>query len=281
MKIPAALHDPEDEGPRGHWRAPQAPNYAAPPPLPNAPTPSGYPGMPAGGEAASQVPSFLRMPAAAPAGPEGLSPEVEAELAATGAYGEEDPFKPDPKRDTYVPLALLAIGFVLTVLNFAWSMDGHHGAAVAGGIVGAIVKLMLGLVLMLVGALLAAKFAGINFGAVGPAILKLAGLCLAPSALGELVTTLLGGDMAVSYIGWAVQAVMYYALIAYLFRLDGGQTVVVVFAITIVKVVLFFVLGAALLVGMGSVIEDAGHRVQHPGSGHGSSMTSHDADDED
>ena len=277
MRIPAALHDPEDEGPRGHWRPPQAPGHASPPPLPAAPAASAFPGMPPGAEAAAQVPSFLRMPTAPLPGPDGLSPDVEAELAATGAYGEDDPFKPDPKRDTYVPLALLAIGFVLTVVNFAWSMDGHQGVAVAGGVIGAVFKLVLGLVLMLVGALLAAKFAGINFGAVGPAILKLAGLCLAPSALGELVTTLLGGDMAVAYIGWAVQAVMYYALISYLFRLDGGETVVVVFAITIVKVVLFFVLGAALLVGMGSMIEDAGDRVRNP---QGSSMTSYDADGE-
>jgi hypothetical protein len=237
--------------------------------------------MPPGGETASQVPSFLRMPTAPPPSPEGLSPEVEAELAATGAYGEDDPCQPDPKRDTYVPLTLLAIGFVLTVVNFAWSMDSLSGAAVAGGVIGAVFKLVFELVLMLVGALLAAKFAGINFGAVGPAILKLAGLCLAPSALGGLVTTLLGGDPAVAYIGWAVQAVMYYVLISYLFRLDGGETVVVVFAITIMKVVLFFVLGAVLLVGMGSVIEDAGDRVRNPGGGQGSSMTSYDADDED
>jgi hypothetical protein len=282
MKIPAVLHDAEDEGPQGRWRPPQAPGRGAPPPPSAAPSASAFAGMPAaGGEAASQVPSFLRMPVTAQPSPEGLSPEVEAELAAVAAYGEEDPCKPDAKRDTYVPVALLAVGFVLTVLNFAWSMDGHHGAAVAGGIVGTVFNLVVGLVLMLLGALLAAKFAGINFGSVGPAILKLAGLCLAPGALGDLVTTLLGGDMAVSYIGWAVQAVMYYALISYLFRLDGGQTVVVVFAITIVKVVLFFVLGAALLVGMGSMIEDAGDRVRHPGGGQGSSMTSHHADDDD
>jgi hypothetical protein len=132
--------------------------------------------------------------------------------------------------------------------------------------------------MMLMAALVAAKFAGINFGPVGPAILKLAGLCLAPSALGDLVTTLLGGDMAVAVIGWVVAAVIHYALISYLFRLDGGQTVVVVFAIGIVRVVVGFMLGAALLVGMGSMIEDAGERVRD--GGQDSSVTSYDADDE-
>src|SRR5688572_23287731 len=104
MKIPAVLQDPEDEGPRGHWRPPQAPGYgqgyaqgypqgyaqgypqghaqaypqsypqghAAPPPLPTAAAASGYPGMPAGAGIAAQVPSFLRMPTAPPPG-EGLS----------------------------------------------------------------------------------------------------------------------------------------------------------------------------------------------------------------
>jgi hypothetical protein len=234
--------------------------------------------MPPAGDAGAQVPAFLRMPGGAPPPPsDALSPEVEAEMAALGAYGDKDPFEPDPKRDTYVPIALLAVGFVLTVINFAWSMDAHSGAAVAGGVIGAVVKLVVGMVLMLVGALLAAKFAGIDFGPVGPAILKLAGLCLAPSAMGDLVTTLLGGDMAVAQVGWVVMAVVYYVLISYLFRLDGGQTVIVVFAITIVKVIMFFVLGAALIVGMGSVIEDAAERVKD--GGQGSSITSYDADE--
>jgi hypothetical protein len=236
--------------------------------------------MPAADGASLQVPAFLRAPDAAPPAPEeGLSPEVEAEMAALGAYGERDALEPDPRRDVHVPVALLVIGFVLTVINLAWSIDAGHGAAVAGGVIGAVVKLVVGLVLMLLGALAAAKFAGINFGPIGPAVLKLAGLCLAPSATGDLVTTMLGGDPAVAQIGWAVMAVIYYILISYLFRLDGGQTVVVVFAITIVKVVMFFVLGAALLVGMGSAIEGAGERVRD--GGQESSVTSFDGADAD
>ena len=208
-----------------------------------------------------------------------LPPEVEAELAATGRYGEEDLTQADPRRDLYVPVALLVAGFLLTIVDFAVASKTSAAVAAAAGVVVVGLKLVVGMVMTFAAALLAARFAGINFGPIGPALLKLAGLCLAPSALGDLVTTLLGGDMAVAQIGWAVMAVVYYVLISYLFRLDGGQTVIVVFAITIVKVIMFFVLGAAVLVGMGSMIEDAGERVRD--GGQDSAITSYEADDED
>jgi hypothetical protein len=214
---------------------------APPPPEPGArsiPAPAD--------DSASGVPAFLRAPAGF-AADDALPPEVEAELAATAKYGEEDFTKPDPRRDLHVPVALLAIGFLITVIDFGYGMRMHPGAAVAAGILVTGVKLLFGMILMLGAALAAARFAGINFGPIGPALLKLAGLCLAPSALGDLTTQLLGGDMAVAQLGWVVRVVLYWVLVSYLFRLDGGQTAAVVGAITIVKIVTTVVVGSLLL----------------------------------
>jgi hypothetical protein len=202
-----------------------------------------------------QVPSFLRIPAA-PAGAEDALPaDVEAELAAVAKYGEDDPNKPDPRRDTYVPLALLAIGLIVAVIHFGYTMK--PGAAVAAAVLVVAIKLIFGMIFMLGGALLAARFAGVNFGPLGPALLKLAGLCLAPSALGDLVTGLLGGDVAVGQLGRIVEIVLYWSLVSYLFRLDGWHTVVVVGTITIVKIVAFSVVISLVGLAFGSSLPDA------------------------
>ena len=212
------------------------------------------PPVPAAG-ASDGVPGFLSMRAAMNGGDDSLSADVEAELAAVGKYGEEDLTRADPRRDTYVPLALIGIGLLVAVIDFGYTM--HPGAAVAAGVLVTGFKLVFGMILMLGSALLAARFAGINFGPIGPALLKLAGLCLAPSALGDLTTSLLGGDMAVSQIGWVVRIVLTWALVSYLFRLDGMQTVIVVGTITIVKLVAFVLIGSLFALSFGSFAMDA------------------------
>ena len=193
------------------------------------------------------------MPASEDAG-EGLPADVEAEMAALGRYAEDDPNKPDPRRDVHVPLALLAVGFAIALVHFGYTMQ--PGAAVAAAVLVTGFKLLFGMVLMLGAALLAARFAGINFGPVGPALLKLAGLCLAPSAVGDLVTSLLGGDMAVAQIGWVVRIILYWVLVSYLFRLDGGQTVIVVGTIALVKILTFLFVGSLLALAFGSAWAD-------------------------
>ena len=197
---------------------------AAPPPPPPAGASGGGP---------SDIPAFLRMAHAG--GDDTLPPEVEAELAATGKYGEEDLTQLDPRRDTHVPVALLVIGFALTLVDFRFFMSAHPGAAVATAILYVGFKLTVGMILMLGGALLAARFSGVNFGPLGPALLKLAGLCVGPSAVGDLVTSMLGGDGAVAQIGLVVQILLYWGLVSYLFRLDGAQTMAVVGTIAAVK----------------------------------------------
>jgi len=176
-----------------------------------------------------------------------LPPEIEAELAAAAGYGEGDLNRHSPARDVHVPVALLVIGFLLTVAEFA--IGTGHPAAMAAGVVVFGVKLVVGLGLTFAAALVTAKFAGINFGPFWTALLKLAALSLGPSALGDLTTHVLG-DAGFGQVGWAVRVVLYWFLAAYLFELDGAQTSAVVAAVAIVKVILTVFLGSLLLFGM-------------------------------
>ena len=248
--------------------------FKFPPALVIPPAPAAPPAAAPPGEPSSQVPGFLGTPGPNAAGDESLSPEIEAELAATAQYGEEDHNKPDPRRDRHVPVALLVVGFVLTVADAVFAAHTHAAAAVAGGVLVAGAKLVIGTLLMLGGALAAARFAGINFGPAGPAILKLAALCLAPSALGDLTTTLLGGDMAVAQIGWVVRVVLYWSLVSYLFRLDGFQTVIVTGSITVVKVVTGVIVGSLFLMSIMPAPDGDGAA----GFGADAPMTGRDAD---
>jgi hypothetical protein len=176
-----------------------------------------------------------------------LPSEIEAELAATAAFGEGDVTRHNPARDVHVPVALLVIGFLLTVADFA--LGNHHPAAMAVGVVAFAVKLVVGLGLTFAAALVTAKVSGINFGPIWPAMLKLAALSLGPSALGDLATQVLGGDAAVAQVGWVVRVVLYWFLAAYFFELDGAQTAAVVAAVAVVKFIMVVFLGSLLLFG--------------------------------
>jgi hypothetical protein len=179
------------------------------------------------------------MPSADPAS-EQLDSETEAVLAETGKFGEDPQAhqKPDPRRDLHVPVALLAAGVVLTFIGL--HSGGASGAVMAA--VATIVALVISTVLYVGGGLLAAHFGGIYLGTLGPALLKFAAVSIFPASLADLITNLLGGDMAVACLGNGVGIVTCWGLVSYLFRLDGPKTVTVVIAIAIVKLVLGFVL---------------------------------------
>ena len=164
-----------------------------------------------------------------------LDAETEAALAETGKFGEDPDAhkKPDPRRDLHVPVGLLAAGLVLTFIDL--NFGGAFGAVVATMATG--IKLVVSTALVLAGGLLAARFGGVYLGELGPALLKLAAVGVFPAALADLVTKLLGGDMAVAILGNAVGVVTCWSLVSYLFRLDGPATMSVVIGVAIVKIV--------------------------------------------
>ena len=174
-----------------------------------------------------------------------IDEKTARELAGLAEYGETDPNKPDVFRDLHAPLGLIGVGLMITAGEVAWMT--REGALVGAATIYVVVSTFIQLVVMFAGILGAAKVGGISFGPLGTAVLKLLAVYLAPSALGMLITQALGGDMAVAMIGYGVAAVLYWSLIAYLFRLDGQQTVTCVMAIGVARwVAKAFVVGLFL-----------------------------------
>ena len=211
-----------------------------PPPLPPQPMTPFIPGQ-----------SLIHDP-----GADKLDADIEAELAATGAYAEhEGEAKPDPFRDLHLPLGLLGVGGLLVIAQVVLVATQSRAAAV-GVIIGTAVSLVINVALMLGGVLLAARFAGISFGEFKTALLKLCAIYVAPTFLGQLMTQALGGNAAVACIGWGVSVICYWGLTSYLFQLDGAQTMTCVTAISIVRFLAHFVVGAVMMIAVVSTVDD-------------------------
>jgi hypothetical protein len=178
-----------------------------------------------------------------------LDEATERELRETGGYGEDESGlnEWDETRDKNVPLALLVAG-MLPMLGYAIFKTAHLGLpGIMGAMIGTAVGLFINTVIMLIAVLVAAKVAGINFGPGGPVIIKLCAAYTGPMALGSVVTMALGGDMAVFILGNAVSVVFYWALLSYLFKLDGQQTMIVVVTVTAVKILLALCIVQAIM----------------------------------
>jgi hypothetical protein len=199
----------------------------------------------------SPVPAFLRIPTEPDPSNDELDPDTEAELAATAKFGVDPTAhdRPDPRRDLYVPIGLLAGGVVLTYLACTTGADAYAPAA---AVFATIVKLIMMSALYLTGCLLAARFGGIDLGPLKPALLKIAAVSVFPAAVADVITTALGGDIAVFFLGNGVGIITSWMLVAYLFRLDGQRTMTVVGTIATLKMILIWLVGptlAALAIG--------------------------------
>lgn len=178
-----------------------------------------------------------------------LPEEVERELAALGAYREAAPSEFDKFRDVNLPTALLAVGLALALAQIAYM--SRSGTLVLAATAVILVQLAVNLALMLGGVLLAARFAGIDFGPLHTALVKLCAASVAPTALGGFITQMLGGDIAVTFLGLGISVLCYWGLLSYLFRLDGAQTMVCVLAIAGVRLVAYMcILGTISLLVM-------------------------------
>jgi hypothetical protein len=142
-----------------------------------------------------------------------------------------------------MPLGLLA-GGVLVEIIAEMLRTGRPGVALGS----VAVQLVFGTLAMLGGILLAAKFRGINLGPFWTVVFKLAAISVAPSAAVDLVNPILrlipilGG-----LLGFAVQFILYFALLGALFDLDESDTWFCVWVIFLANLVIYFaIIGIAL-----------------------------------
>jgi hypothetical protein len=172
----------------------------------------------------------------------------------------------DPIRDLYVPLALLAAGFVIYIAYFGVRFHlGANGLAAVG--IGVILLTVIKTTLLVGFALFVSGPLGVGFGNVGPAILKLAAIAVFVDAVCSWVDMGIGrmsggtgGGTGFGFgvIGWPIAIGMYWALLIYLFSMDPGDSWLVVVVLSIfdrlVRTVLFMVLLQVILSWSGVAI---------------------------
>jgi hypothetical protein len=145
--------------------------------------------------------------------------------------------------DLYIPIALLIVGLV------AYLFDAHLlGAqnAVEASIFVFIMCLLN--VLLVFGALMVGvKVIGLGLGPIGPALLKIAAIAVLPAALGDLIRWYSG----IGLVAWGATLLMYYALLNWLFDMDGTEIYIVTSIMWVVQFALGILIIGLLMTGIG------------------------------
>jgi uncharacterized Zn finger protein (UPF0148 family) len=194
--------------------------------------------------------------------PSGEQPLGQGKAIKERLADREDKVHASKVIDIYVPLAMIAIGIVITLVDFLflinWSITtgGGPSAAVAAISIGAALILMavftvMNVIFMLVALFVSAKILGVGFGPLHIGLLKLTGLALGPGGIGMLVEDLLKPVLIGSnFVGSAVGGLIALILLAKLFDLDGSDAFWVLVIMWVLKVgalMAFFVLALMLI----------------------------------
>lgn len=126
-------------------------------------------------------------------------------------------------KEVKIPLGLLVVG--IAVMVFAAFQDaGTRGAVEVMAVIGTYIAVLVSL--GIVALFIVAKVLDASFGPASIAALKLAAVFIFPAAIGLLLP---------EGLGWVVALVLYLALLAWLFELDGTELIVCVVVIGIVR----------------------------------------------
>ena len=140
-------------------------------------------------------------------------------------YARTMPRKPDEAavsgmlHDVYAPLGLLVAGVLANFLDAR--VRGLHDPAMMTVFV--MITCTINLVLVFSALLIGVKLLDLGLGSIGPALLKIAAVALLPAAIGDIVRYYTLGIVA-----WPMTVIMYYALLYFLFQLDGSEMWIVV-----------------------------------------------------
>lgn len=190
---------------------------APPPAIPVSPPPV------AAGPAATTVLDYRTAPHESPA-------------PRTGRVALDDPFEGNKLKNLYIPLALILGATAATILARTFFLH-NASAGIKDATLDMALRLIVDIPTMLLACILAVKLLDTAFGPVGPAILKLSSIALAPeglSALSIMIGSLLGhttlaagissGWLLGALIGWVLSLVLYFWLFIYYFDLEWGET---------------------------------------------------------
>lgn len=147
-----------------------------------------------------------------------------------------DRFSPEKLRDLHAPLVLIGIGvFVQWVA--AWLRSSHTRTALSGTLIYVTVEMVISTAFMLIAVFIAARLRQIQLGKFWSAILKLAAVSVAPSAIVKLLYPFL---LLIPFFGWLVGDIiefcLFFALLGYFFDMDESDTWFCVIVMIIVSI---------------------------------------------
>jgi hypothetical protein len=184
----------------------------------------------------------------------------QVKSAAKGQFDPFDHFEGNRFKNLYLPLILI---FGTAFFNVIAEVYFKHNAS--SGIIAASVqmvsKLAIEIPCMLIACVLAVKLLDAAFGPLGPAILKLSSIALAPDAIFDVmvfIAFLIGRatgrpldlvvDLAVAALfGWLLSIVAYFWLFMYYFELEFGDVWKLAIFIWFVRMVLYWLIWTVFL----------------------------------
>jgi rRNA maturation protein Nop10 len=177
-----------------------------------------------------------------------------------GDYDPYDHFEGNRLKNLYFPLILI-VG--TAVFNLTVEMLLNHDAtkSISQASIHMVTKLAVEIPCMLIACLMAVKLLDAAFGPVGPAILKLSSIALAPDAVMDLLAlgglliggasgNLLGAGLGFFLgliIGWPLSIVFYFWLFMYYFDLDFSSVWKLAIFIWFIRLILVSFITAYLL----------------------------------
>lgn len=160
----------------------------------------------------------------APARPSQLE-ELASAVAPTLAYAgppppvrrslaEQEAHRASRVTDLYAPLALIVVGVVLSFVDAA--ARGLRTPGVATLYV--ILSITMNLALILPALMLATRLLDLGLGLLWTAMLKIAAVAILPGAVAGILSVYTFGLLT-----WGISLLGYYAILAYLFEMDGRE----------------------------------------------------------
>ncbi|HVT88960.1 MAG TPA: hypothetical protein VHD56_08920 [Tepidisphaeraceae bacterium] len=137
-----------------------------------------------------------------------------------------------PLRDIWLPGTMIFVGFVTTVIIYAWNQVTLSGIFEAIGHVG--FQFCWEITVTLVAIFVAAWALDMSFGSPGRAIYKIAAIAIGPLGVWNLIFTVAHNPSG-NAIGYMLSVCVYWWIFSYLFELDFSETLTCVMIATIFR----------------------------------------------
>ena len=145
----------------------------------------------------------------------GVGPLAYQSAQAKNAEGEKkESALTQATRDVYLPLGLIALGVILSMIESRYVLGSF---STGSALVYVFISNAINVVMMFIALMVMVKLFDVGLGPVGPALLKVAAVAMAPGAIGGIISHLFMGG---SYVGWVVQLLLIWWLLWLLFQMD-------------------------------------------------------------